>query len=118
MTLEAEKGAQVAVGKQFYTGNKGWDGQGIFRGPCHVHVGQHSEDNGLFMSREGGRSRRRRLRSLIGPPRTLEAARARNSQASATLGHWVKKWRTVSEVALQRRQTGEATRPRGRGGGI
>jgi hypothetical protein len=48
------------------------------------------------------------LRSLIGPPRTLEAVRARNSQASTTLGHWVKKWRMVSEAAPHRRQAGEA----------
>jgi hypothetical protein len=60
------------------------------------------------MGCEGGRSRRRRLRSLIGPPRILEAARARNSQASATLGHWVKKWRTVSKAAPHGRQAGEA----------
>jgi hypothetical protein len=42
------------MGKLFYPGNKGWNGQRIFGGPCHVHVGQHSKDNGLFMGCEGG----------------------------------------------------------------
>jgi hypothetical protein len=54
LTLEAEKRPQVASGKLSNTGNKGWDGQGIFRGPCHVNVGQHGKYNGLFMGCEGG----------------------------------------------------------------
>jgi hypothetical protein len=41
------------MGKLFHPGNKGWNGQGIFRGPCHVYVDQHSKDNGLFMGCEG-----------------------------------------------------------------
>jgi hypothetical protein len=44
----------------------------------------------------------------MGPPRALEAARARYSQASANLGHCVKKWRTVSEAAPHLIQAGEA----------
>jgi hypothetical protein len=44
----------VASGKLFDTGNKGWDGQRIFRGPRHVNVGQYGEDNRLFMGCEGG----------------------------------------------------------------
>jgi hypothetical protein len=113
--LEAEKRPEVAVGEEFDAGTRAGMGIGSAvsrEDQARSMWARTASTTACSWTVKGGRLRRRRRRSLMGPPRALEAARVRYSQASETLGHCVKKWRMVSEAAPHLVQAGEAVRPR------